>query len=237
MQYIIWTSVEIESLLHAIARAVKDGADLSNRLVIDLAGTDFRGWRPRVFTYARAKEFLQKHEAQLKALMSPEQITYAVSGYDRTLTVEEMREELARLKSKEVEMDKAAMQHRIWRMTHVPVGSELTLKVLDKPEPPTPSVHTMLKAKPRVAIAGVHTKHRHDLEQMYPKVNIVWVEPGEHDANIKRKVSGHIALACTYGCNGKVMQMMQNLAAKFLQGGGVHFVREALNNVVAGKLA
>jgi len=95
-------------------------------------------------------------------------------------------------------------------------------------------LEVLLPPKLKVAVAGVFEKHRVELQQKVPTLDIVWVDPHNSDTGIKRKCSSRPCVICSHGSvNSRVIKLIHNIASECHQGNGVHFVAEKLREFAA----
>lgn len=242
--YIVWTMVEEMNLCKAIvARWLEAGYTGVHtdhyREVVELAAVEtggfnalneeYEGWRARKLKSRDARHFIQIRMQTLEKMMADgtrdeRVLTYAIPGHDDRMTPEQMQEEITKLRA-EVKTLREQLAP-----PPAPVEPPAPIKVRPKLHDHCAFVAPSLPQKTRVAIAGVHDKHRDAIARQFPNLNISWIEPRDNDALIKAKASGRPAIACTHGTNGKVMKLLNNVCTKFFQVGGAHGVRETLAN-------
>lgn len=242
MKYIIWTLAEEHALCQALAHAwLKYGVktvDQDNfRTLIKLAGPDLSkpepdsvlsttgDWRTRTLKSRDARNFIEKNREVLEGLMnSGENRGYIVEGYEQPMTVKQMQDEIVRLNA-ELKALKEPQSPPSTPTVTSPIAESPAQEACDgtyRPQALTP--------KTRVAIAGLHDKHRDNIARAFPHLIITWIESRDNDSLIKSKASGRPAIACTHGTNGKVLRLLHNISAKFFQVGGASGVRETLAN-------
>lgn len=66
-------------------------------------------------------------------------------------------------------------------------------KVISAPTPKQP--------RKFVVILGVHSKHRHSIQQQHPHISFCWIDNHESDAQIIRKVAGNVAIMHHHGAS------------------------------------
>lgn len=239
--YTVWSMDEEMNLCKAIVARWKEAGytivhldhyrEVIEEAAAGTAGPDERhvGWRPRTLKSRDARHFMTiRFQTLEKMLAEPKVLTYAIPGHDDRLTAEQMQDEIVRLRA-EVKT----------------LREELAQKNPPPPPPEAPAMHPPIVTRPakphdpcafapslprktRVAIAGVHDKHRDAIAKAFPNLNITWIEPRDNDALIKAKASGRPAIACTHGTNSKVLKMLNNVCTKFFTVGGAHGVRATL---------
>lgn len=242
--HIVWTMVEEMNLCKAIvARWLEAGYTGVHtdhyREVMELAALEcggfstlsdeYEGWRARRLSSRDGRRFIQIRMQTLEKMLTEgtrdeRVLTYAIPGHDDRLTPEQMQEEIMRLRA-EVKALRAELAPPPPPETSAPVPIRVRPRSIE-----CPFTSPSLPQKMRVAIAGVHDKHRDAIVRAFPNLIITWIEPRDNDALIKTKASGRPAIACTHGTNGKVMKLLNNVCTKFFQVGGAHGVRETLAN-------
>jgi hypothetical protein len=230
MNYVIWTTEEEVNLCAAVAAKWRDvgyqTVDPDNyREVIILAAAGrgtAKSWRPRTLKSRDARRFIEVRRSTLDlhlAVVTQPTPTYVIPGYDQPMTAPQMQDEIVRLNAllKELEAEDA------------PPTPSTPTPIVTRPKP-TCEAYTskVLPQKTRVAIAGVHDKHRDNISRAFPHLNITWIEPRDNDAMIKTKASGRPCIACTHGTNGNVLRLLHNISPKLFTVGGAHGVRETL---------
>lgn len=218
---VIWTTDERLALCKAVASkwlelGFTTVEENHFRQVIDLAQTVDQAWRRRLLTSRDARYFIIRHCETLQKLMVVEQ-----PAQDPVKV--QMQEEINRLRA-QVE----ALQAQLAEKDRPQQPPSDIKPIAVKHKPYVPCASPSLPPKTRVAIAGVHDKHRDGIARAFPNLNIAWIEPRDNDALIKAKASGRPAIACTHGTNGKVLKLMHNISSKFFQVNGAHGVRETL---------
>lgn len=240
--YTVWSMDEEMNLCKAIVARWREagytGVHLDHyREVIEeaAAGTApanerHEGWRPRTLKSRDARHFMTIRLQTLEKLMAePKVLTYTIPGHDDRLTAEQMQDEIVRLRA-----EVKGLREELARCSSpTPKAPDLHKPIVTRPSKPLSDACAFapsLPQKVRVAIAGVHDKHRDAIARAFPNLNITWIEPRDNDALIKAKASGRPAIACTHGTNGKVLKMLNNVCTKFFQVGGAHGVRTTLAN-------
>lgn len=229
MQYVIWTQTEEHALCQALAHAwlrygVTEVHQDHFRTLIRLAAHDGGDWRTRTLSSRAARVFIEKHHAVLEGLMKPNtEPEYTVEGYEHPMTVKQMQDEIVRLNAE------------VQRLTPPPAPPQPVAPIATRPPKPDAECDgvyrsQVLTQKTRVAIAGVHDKHRDNIIRAFPHLIITWIEPRDNDAVIKSKASGRPSIACTHGTNSKVLRLLHNICPKFFTVGGAHGVRDTLAN-------
>jgi hypothetical protein len=186
------------------------------------------GWRPRTLKSRDARRFIQVRFSTLEKLMDEGRVlTYTIPGYDDRLTAEQMQDEIVRLRA-----EVKNLREELTRKNTPPPSPEgpvMHKPIVTRPKPHDPCAFApSLPQKLRVAIAGVHDKHRDAIAKAFPNLNIAWIEPRDNDSLIKAKASGRPAIACTHGTNSKVLKLLNNVCTKFFTVGGAHGVKATL---------
>lgn len=237
MKYVIWTPAEEHALCQALAHAwMKYGITTVHqdnfKMLITLAGDSLQepdsvlaakgDWRTRTLKSRDARFFIEKHREVLMSLMnSGVERAYVVDGYERPMTADEMREEIARLN----------IELKACHAKLAPPKPEPQI-VVRPPKQECDGVYRpqALAPKKRVAIAGLHDKHRDTIARRFPHFDIKWIEQRDNDSQIKAKASGRVCIACTYGTNGNVLKLLHNISQCHTVG-GASGVRDVLANI------
>jgi hypothetical protein len=230
MKYVIWTMDEEVALCKAIATKWREAGYMEVSTehfseVIRLAGAgtgEADSWRARVLKSRDARRFIEVRWSTLALYLAAEQpTTYEVPGYEQRMTAQQMQDEIVRLNAE------------IKALKEPPLPPQAPVApIVTRPREECDGVYRPkeLAPKKRVAIAGLHDKHRDNIARLFPHFDIKWIEPRDNDALIKSKASGRVTIACTYGTNGNVLKLLHNIS-KCYTVGGAHGVRDTLSNM------
>lgn len=205
---------------------------LCQRLSI-LQSTDYR---KRILSKVSAELFLAKMQDTIAQTIVETRTQDSVSADKATadVSIVALRARLnyyTELEKKSLAQTGSSLEDCVTRLSKT-AKPKMPLASLLSGLTPTPATSSTQKVKLRVAIAGIHNKWWVSVEHSFPHLNIAWITPHDSDSQIKAKASGKPCLACTHGTNGKVLNLLRNVAkaGAYYQGNGLAFVNSTLTS-------